>query len=138
MNTTACPCTSGSPYKECCGRYHAGQKPEDALVLMKSRYCAYVRKNIDYIVKTTHPLNHSRNKSTARWKQELAEFANNTQFLGLRIIEFVDGDKSATVTFTAYLMQADRDISFTEKSTFLKVKGQWLYQSGEIPDGVWQ
>ncbi len=104
---------------------------ENALALMKSRYAAYAKGNVDYVIKTTHR-DTSRTKNTAKWKQELAQFASSTQFIGLKIIEFVDGDKFASVTFTAILIQDGRDVTFTEKSSFLKVDGQWLYRSGEI------
>lgn len=126
-----CQCGSGANYKQCCGRLHAGGKAESALALMRSRYCAYVRKNVDYIVKTTHPANHNKTTGGPKWKQEIAQFANETQFAGLKIVEFQDGNKSATVTFTAFLFQSGRDISFTEKSLFEKVNGAWLYKSGE-------
>ena len=127
-----CPCASALPYQMCRARYHAGALPEDAAVLMRSRYSAFAKHLADYIIKTTHPEKAKRNPSLVKWKQELLQFSRDTQFVGLRILDFVDGEKAATVTFTAYLMQHGRDVSFTEKSTFAKVGKRWLYKSGDL------
>ena len=51
-----CPCHSHNTYGECCGRFHAYvQFPETTEQLMRSRYAAYVLKNVPYIVETTVP-----------------------------------------------------------------------------------
>ena len=48
-----CPCGSGRPYEDCCGPYIAGKaKPATAEALMRSRYTAYAKKEIDYIVQS--------------------------------------------------------------------------------------
>ncbi len=47
-------------------------------------------------------------------------------FAGLKITEFLDGDKEAFVTFEAKL----GDTKMIEKSRFLKEDGTWLYESG--------
>lgn len=131
-DTSPCPCGSALPYEMCCALYHQGRPAENASVLMRSRYSAYARNIVDYVMRTTHPANPSRAKNPAKWKQELIQFVRGTQFVGLKIIDFADGETSATVTFTAYLIQGGRDATFTEKSTFVKVKEHWLYRSGEI------
>ena len=53
---SACPCQSNTSYEDCCGRFHAHmQFPETAEQLMRSRYAAYVLKNVPCIVETTVP-----------------------------------------------------------------------------------
>ena len=56
--TTPCPCGSGAPYADCCGRWHAGplhlQAPS-AEALMRSRYSAFVLARPDYLLATWHP-----------------------------------------------------------------------------------
>lgn len=126
-----CPCSSALPYEICCARYHAGSPAENALTLMRSRYSAYAKQLADYIIKTSHPFMCAKNKNRQKWRHELLEFSQATRFNGLKIVDFVDGESAATVTFTAYLMQGGKDVSFTEKSTFYKVNGSWLYHSGE-------
>lgn len=131
IESTNCPCSSALPYEICCARYHSGERAPNARLLMQSRYAAYAKRLIDYIIKTSHPALAARNRDASKWKQELVSFAKATTFTGLKVIEFVDGEAQATVTFTAFLMQGGRDVSFTEKSTFLKVGDAWLYHSGE-------
>jgi len=95
---------------------------------MRSRYSAYSLHLTDYIIKTTHPSNPDYTNQIEEWKTSISQFTQNTQFLGLKISEFIDGDLIAYVTFEAILDSG----SLKEKSRFLKVKGQWLYENGEF------
>ncbi len=125
-----CPCHSGKSYSACCQRYHNGLLAENALALMRSRYAAYALHLADYIMRTTHPANPGYYSDATRWKKEILNSYQSTQFYGLQIIDFIDGKKEAFVTFTALLKNNGHDTSFTEKSRFLKMDGQWLYESG--------
>ncbi|HSW86593.1 MAG TPA: YchJ family metal-binding protein [Rhabdochlamydiaceae bacterium] len=127
-----CPCFSDIPYSECCKRYHDGSLAENALVLMRSRYSAYALHLADYIIKTTHPSNSGFSSDIKEWKKDILQFSQTTQFNGLKISEFTDGDSSAYVTFTAYLSQGNQDVSFTERSSFVKEGDKWFYKSGVI------
>ena len=95
---------------------------------MRSRYSAYSLGFVDYILKTTHPNNPDYTVKTSLWKQSILKFSHNTQFLGLKIGEFIDGETVAYVTFEAILDSG----SLKEKSRFLKENGQWLYESGSF------
>ncbi len=128
-NDSLCPCCSQKPYCECCKRYHDGAPAENALALMRSRYAAYALHLADYIVATTHPDNPAYSPDSSSWKKEILRFSHNTSFVGLKIVEFIDGAKSAYVTFTAYLKQNGQDATFTEKSHFVKVGGRWFYKN---------
>lgn len=121
-----CPCHSGKKYKQCCQPYHKGILPATALLLMRSRYSAYALGLADYILKTTHPDNPDFTPDTAEWTKDISEFCHATRFLGLKIIEFIDGADEASVTFEASLSYG----IMQEKSRFLKVGGRWLYESG--------
>ncbi len=113
-----CPCHSGTEYDQCCAPYHHGKTPLNALQLMRSRYAAFALGLAEYIVETTlsgGDLEGSR------------EFSALTDFTGLDILEFVDGEEEATVTFFAQLFQDGVNVSFKEKSFFKKIDGRWLY-----------
>jgi SEC-C motif-containing protein len=99
---------------------------------MRSRYAAYALGLADYIITTTHPKNPARKASLPLWRRELLAFSRGTKFKGLSILEFSDGESEAYVSFTAYLEQAGKDASFSERSRFLKEKGKWLYESGNV------
>jgi len=123
-----CPCGSKIKYKRCCAVYHKGAVAKTALLLMKSRYSAYATDNSAYIIKTTHPDNDDYIIDKKLWKKSIEKFSKTTDFLSLKILEFIDGDKEAFVTFKAELSSGN----MIEKSRFLKVNGSWLYVSGEI------
>ncbi|MDP3266531.1 MAG: YchJ family metal-binding protein [Sulfuricurvum sp.] len=123
-----CACHSGEKYKKCCQPYHKGILPSNALKLMRSRYCAYALGLSDYIMRTTHSENPDFTDDTRVWKSSIDAFIQNTAFSGLKIMEFIDGENLAYVTFEALLNHQ----TFKEKSRFLKVNGKWLYESGEF------
>jgi len=129
---STCPCGSNSKYKKCCKVFHNGSNPKTALELMKSRYSAYVVGDAKYIMKTTHPENKEYTTDTEAWNSSIKDFSKNSDFHGLVILDFIDGDEEAYVTFKALFSQYGQDASFTEKSKFYKVDGMWLYHSGEF------
>ena len=122
-----CPCGTSMLLQECCGRFHAGAVPGTALELMRSRYSAYALGLVDYIIDTTHKESPHRGSDLTRWREELKLFSKETKFEGLKIIEFIDGAKTASVTFRATLKHGAKDVSFTEKSAFTKEGGRWFY-----------
>jgi len=123
-----CPCGSRVKYKKCCAIYHKGALPKTALELMKSRYVAYAVGDASYIIKTTHPNNPDHTDDIKAWKSSIELFSKETEFLGLEVLEFIDGVEEAFVTFKAKLSSGD----MLEKSRFLKVGSRWLYESGEF------
>ncbi len=125
---TFCPCGSGIKYKKCCSKYHKGALAPDALTLMKSRYSAYAAGEVHYIIKTTHPDNSDYTEDTKQWKEDIALFCKNTDFLKLTVLQFIDGKEEAYVTFSAMLSSGE----LKEKSRFLKKNGKWLYVDGEF------
>ena len=81
--TALCPCQSSLYYEDCCGRFHSGNLfPETAEQLMRSRYSAFVLKNIPYIVQTTVP-----SQQTLLDEKALQDWADETQWLGLDIVK---------------------------------------------------
>jgi SEC-C motif-containing protein len=117
--------------QECCGKFHDGALPGNALELMRSRYSAYALGLADYIIETTHKQSPHRVSDLARWREELRLFSAETTFEGLKIIEFLDGATSASVTFTATLKHGIKDLSFTEKSAFTREGARWFYRQGK-------
>lgn len=125
-----CPCGSNLKYKKCCKTFHDGVLPKTALELMKSRYSAYAVHKIDYIISTTHNANNDFTTDIKAWGRDIKNFCENIEFKNLEIIEFIDGEIEAFVTFRATLIQENQDVSFTEKSRFLKENNKWFYESG--------
>jgi len=97
---------------------------------MKSRYSAFVANNSKYIIKTTHKENKEYTPDTKYWEDSIKEFCKNCEFKKLEIIEFIEQEIEAFVTFKASIFCHNKDNTFKEKSKFLKVDGKWLYHSG--------
>jgi SEC-C motif-containing protein len=127
-----CPCCSGKQYQDCCATYHRGKEPENALVLMRSRYSAYALHLADYIIHTTHPDNPHYQIDRNKWRGEILNFSKMTYFEKLEILDFSPGEEKALVTFTAHLKQNGSDATFTEQSQFEKYQGRWVYYNGKI------
>jgi len=121
----SCPCGSGLAYKECCGRYHRGERPPTAEALMRSRYSAYAKGNVEYILNTTHPDHPDSQVPRPMRRKQIAAFCQDTRFLKLEILD----SQETTVTFRVTLEQTGQDASFTEKSTFAQIDETWYYQS---------
>ncbi|AXH13550.1 YchJ family protein [Halarcobacter bivalviorum] len=127
-----CPCGSQKKYKKCCRIFHFGETPSTALELMKSRYSAYVANNPEYIINTTHKENSDYTTNIQEWKNSINSFSKYSDFKKLEIIDFIDGQEVAYVTFKATIFQGAIDSSFIEKSKFIKEENRWLYHSGEF------
>lgn len=127
-----CPCGSQKKFKKCCRIFHFGEKPNNALELMKSRYSAFVAADSKYLMETTHRENPEYTNDISKWEEALHEYFDHTEFKNLAILDFIDGENEAFVTFKATLFQGAIDSSFIEKSRFVKVNDIWLYHSGEF------
>ena len=128
-----CPCNSKKKYKKCCKPYHDNiTSPQNALELMKSRFSAYCVANVNYIISTTHEKNPEYTKDILSWRNDIKKFSENTKFDNLDIIDFQELELESFVTFKATLFQGNKDISFIEKSRFLKENNKWFYIDGEF------
>ena len=128
-----CPCGSLKKYKKCCKTFHDKITfPKNALELMESRFSAFATSNCDYIIFTTHQLNPDFTKDLKSWNQDIMNFSKNIRFEKLEILDFIDDEIESFVTFKATLFQDKTDISFIEKSRFLKVDEIWKYVDGEF------
>ena len=120
-----CPCGSGNTYETCCGQYHLGTLPPTAETLMRSRYSAFVKGEIEYLKDTTWPANQKQVDEAA-----YRERSENSIWIGLTIHETEDGLETnikGTVTFTAKSMVSGQINEQTEKSLFKKKNGRWYY-----------
>ena len=130
-----CPCGSLKKYKKCCKPFHDKITfPKTALELMKSRFSAFAVLIADYIIFTTHENNSDYISDLKSWNQDIMNFSKNTRFERLEILDFIEGEVESFVTFKATFFQDNTDISFIEKSRFLKVEDKWLYIDGQFID----
>lgn len=133
--TKECPCGSGLSYKMCCQRFHNGALADNALTLMRSRYAAYTLNLPSYIIKTTHPASSQYCDDHKEWAQKISHFSKDFVFHRLEVLSFKENERIAVVTFVAHLTQNGQDATFTERSYFEKIRGRWLYRSGQLSEG---
>ena len=134
MSQQLCPCGSQKAEQYCCGVYLSGKKqPETAEKLMRSRYTAFVRGNVDYLIATLHP-----DRRQADDRLQLISSINNTQWLGLTIIDTKQGkknDAAGIVEFEA-IYQVTEPEQLHERSRFTKTNGRWFYVDGDLLPGT--
>ncbi len=128
MSNLSCPC--GSPlYSECCQPLHLGQKKaETAEQLMRSRYSAFAKYEIDYIIKTT-----ALGQQQAFDIQAIADWSKANQWLKLEVVQANEklGKNHAQVEFKAYYSEANDPTEKVqihhEVSHFVKHAGVWYF-----------
>lgn len=98
---TTCPCGSGELYKDCCKRYHDGEAPETAEALMRSRYTAYSKGLVDYVVDTTHPENPLAKQVDGQLRKDVKATTEKITWDKLVVLKTEPGadDSEAFVTF---------------------------------------
>ena len=127
---SACPCQSSKSYKDCCGRFHThAQFPETAEQLMRSRYTAYVLKNVPYIVDTTVP-----SQQALLNVQAIQAWAEETQWLGLQILNTESLTKTqSAVEFNAVFQGEEGEQTHHERSIFVKIDDRWYFVGPTVP-----
>lgn len=122
-----CPCGQADTYENCCQPLHTGQQnAADAETLMRSRYSAFVKQDIDYLINTLHP-----QQRRADDRQVLLQTCQNTQWLGLRILKSRERSPQAEVEFVAFY--EDKPLGqLHEISRFVQENGQWFYIDGRF------
>jgi uncharacterized protein YchJ len=113
--TEDCPCGSGLGYIQCCGKLHKDPNAyADATAeqVVRARYSAYAKRDVDFIVGSTHPLNKNFMSDIERWKETIrTNCYDNFQLTNCEIVdESYDGNEgkeTAKVKFVARMTQVD-------------------------------
>ena len=128
-----CPCGSGKKYGECCEPVIKGTgKAATAEALMRARYTAYVKQEIDFIINSCEEgekIAEIDRKATEDW-------AKNSTWHGLKILRTEKGteaDEEGIVEFEATYTDKGglRDVHH-EVGYFKKINGEWLYSVGSV------
>lgn len=115
-----CPCGSGAPLEECCGRFlHGGLLPDTAEQLMRSRYTAYVLQDVDYLVETQADPD----------REAVAKWAAEAEFTGLEVRDATPDE----VEFVATWRVGPEVHRHHERSRFERRGGRWIYLDGRAP-----
>jgi len=128
-HTRHCPCGSGASFAHCCQPLLEGrQAAASAVVLMRSRYCAFALGYFEYLIDTLHP-EYRGDLGVA----QLAEQDRHCRWLTLRVLGQRDGepgDGAGTVHFIARYLEAGTVHELEENSGFAYHQGRWVYTLG--------
>ena len=133
MSNELCPCGSGKTYDECCKPIIKGTAPaKTAEALMRSRYTAYVKHEIDHIINSCE----TSDKENRIYVEETRKWSEESTWQGLKILRTEKGkenDTEGVVEFTATYTtkKGIRDVHH-ETANFKKINGEWVYSSGYL------
>lgn len=130
LDSDRCPCLSGDPYGDCCGRYHhglgGGPTAPTAEALMRSRYSAFAVGDPGYLLATWAPATRPAS----------LDLDDDTEWRGLEIVRTEAGgpfDSAGVVEFVArYRDPRTRRGAPHETSRFIREHGRWLYVDGDV------
>jgi SEC-C motif-containing protein len=119
-----CPCGTGLPYAECCGRLHDGTATAaTAEQLMRSRYSAFAVGDPAYLLATWHPTT----------RPGALDLDPDVRWTGLEVLGTTGGGLLAaegTVEFRAAYLVDGAPGAQHESSRFVRDDGQWRYLDG--------
>ncbi len=130
MSTMNCPCGSGRPLIACCLPLIQGKSPAwTAEDLLRSRYTAFTRGDVDYIVQS----HHSKTRAEVK-RDQVEEWSGGSEWLGLEILETSGGgekDEEGAIAFHArYRLKSDESGKVQEhyeRALFAREGGVWTF-----------
>ena len=129
MSKESCACGSGRGYARCCGPFLSGEAlPETAEELMRSRYVAYTRQDIDYLESTSSAAVRKTFK-----RRQAKKWARSATFTGLDVQATELGgpeDMAGIVEFEASFQERGKPHILHERSAFGREDGAWRYTGG--------
>jgi SEC-C motif-containing protein len=126
----ACDCGRPEPFDRCCGRFLAGEPAPTAEALMRSRYTAHVRGDVDYILATFDSSTRGRVD-----RAEVGRWARESEWLGLEVLATERGgatDEEGVVEFRARYRSGGAIVVHHERSRFRRHDGRWYYVDGDF------
>jgi len=127
---TLCPCGSGKDFDQCCGPLLAGAPAASPEALMRSRYTAFTRCDIDYLEATLAP---EAKEDFDRGDAET--WAKGSEWLGLEVRAAVPpapGETTGSAEFVARFRTQGKALAHHERGSFRLADGNWLYVDGEV------
>ena len=96
-----CPCGMEKPYEKCCGPFIKGDAlPQTPEALMRSRYTAFTKTEVDYILNTVHP-----EKREQHDEKTVQNWAKNSDWIGLKILNTEKGGPDDTEGVVEFKVQ---------------------------------
>lgn len=124
---TTCPCGSGRDFDDCCGPIIAGAPAPTPEALLRSRYSAFVRGELDHVEHTHAPeIRDDFNRAEAE------RAVSECEWRGLEVRDTSEDVDTGTVEFMIRFQRDGQDFYQHELAHFRREDGRWLYVSGEV------
>lgn len=128
-----CPCNEGRSYDDCCGALHNGSRQATtAAELMRGRYSAFVKGDVDYLATSHDPETREEfDRDSAK------QWAEKSDWKGFEVVRTEAGgsdDDTGIVEFLAHYEVEGNAIEHHEISEFRRADGVWYFRDGrEVP-----
>lgn len=124
-----CPCGSNKAFDKCCGVFISGEEdPATPEELMRSRYTAFAKANMQYIADTMDPQTRMQFDVKANQK-----WADESTFEKLEIIATESEGNKGIVEFKATFRDAEKKTHVHhEIAKFRKQAGIWFFRDGKV------
>lgn len=96
--------------------------------LLRARYAAFVRGDVDFILETHHP--ESRDQVD---RDAVKSWSTGSKWKSLEIHEVKPQDDSCVIHFTATYERKQEIIPHSEFAEFRRHEGRWFYFDSEFP-----
>ncbi len=131
MAEEKCPCMSGKSYADCCEKIIKGtEKAKTPEALMRARYSAYAKVEVDFIVNSTHSIQRDSND-----REEIRRWSEKSDWESLEILNTGKGgkdDETGTVEFVARYRDRGVAMEHHEVAEFRREKGDWYFYDGKL------
>ena len=128
-----CPCGADKTYDKCCELFIRGESvPKTAEELMRSRYTAFTKEEVGYILDTVHP-----DKRSQHDEKGIRNWTKKSDWIGLEIVETSGGgsdDSEGKVEFVARYYQNGKRETHHEIADFKKEEDKWYFLDGIAPE----
>jgi SEC-C motif domain protein len=131
-DTQLCPCGSQQELTKCCLPYiQKAKSAPTAEALLRARYTAFTRGDVDFILDT----HHSQTRAEVN-RDKIQSWSQNSDWVGLKLLETKDGtpsDSTGTIAFhVQYRNREDGKLTdHLELSEFEKEDGEWRFRNAK-------
>ena len=124
MPKNTCPCGSNKSYNSCCQQFHLGKTCPTTVDLLRARFCAFIRRETNFLVNTHHPF-----YVTPQLISDLEDICFVPS--NLKIVEVKEGqigDSQGSITYSFNFTSGSKKESYTTTSLYSKMGDQWFYE----------
>ncbi|MGE5503217.1 MAG: YchJ family protein [Actinomycetota bacterium] len=125
--TDPCPCGRGRPFDDCCGPIIAGAPAVSAEALMRARYVAFLRCELDFLESSL-----AAEKRAEFDRVEVEASAREAEGRGFEVLATTEDGDQASVDYIARFRVRGQDHPHFERARFRREDGRWLYVDGEV------